>query len=127
VALHHPGFRGYADYMTRPEFRAGIDGLVAQSRLWPEGSLAIMCSESLWWRCHRRLLADHLVLLEGANVRHLMHDGRLSPHRPTEAARLDPDGNLVYDVGQPLSLELKAEEPKTPPSAPARDDAQGEA
>jgi uncharacterized protein (DUF488 family) len=124
VALRHASFRGYADYMARPEFGAGIDRLLTQSGQRPEGSTAIMCSESVWWRCHRRLIADHLVLVEGANVRHLLHDGRLSPHHPTEEARLDLDGNLVYDVGQPLGLELNADEPTSPPSASARKDPQ---
>jgi uncharacterized protein (DUF488 family) len=116
VALRHPSFRGYADYMIGPEFGKGIDRLVAQAYQWPEGSIAIMCSESVWWRCHRRLIADHLVLVERANVRHLMHDGRLTAHRPTEEARVDPEGNLVYDVGRPLSLGL--DEDAQPPDRP---------
>jgi uncharacterized protein (DUF488 family) len=55
-----------------------------------------MCSESLWWRCHRRLVADVLVLLHGRDVRHLGHDGRLTAHVPAAGARTTPDG-LVYD------------------------------
>ena len=50
-----------------------------------------MCSESVWWRCHRRLLADHLVLVRGIQVVHLMHDGRLTPHMRTEGVRLADD------------------------------------
>jgi uncharacterized protein (DUF488 family) len=57
-----------------------------------------MCSESLWWRCHRRLLADHVALVGGLEVVHLMHDGRLAAHVPTEGVRRSDDG-LVYDVG----------------------------
>lgn len=117
VALRHPSFRGYADYMSRPEFGAGIGQLEEQSRQRPEGSLAIMCSESVWWRCHRRLIADHLVLVERINVRHLMHDGRLSPHVPTEEARVDPEGHLVYDVGHPVPLQLDPEESRAPRSS----------
>ena len=56
-----------------------------------------MCSESVWWRCHRRLLADHLVLVRGVEVVHLMHDGRVSPHRITEGVRL-AGSHLVYDL-----------------------------
>ncbi len=44
-----------------------------------------MCSESLWWRCHRRLVADFVSVARGVEVRHLMHDGRLEPHRPSAA------------------------------------------
>jgi uncharacterized protein (DUF488 family) len=59
-----------------------------------------MCSESLWWRCHRRLIADFVTVARGVEVRHLMHDGRLEPHRPTSGLRLRDDGLLVYDGGQ---------------------------
>jgi uncharacterized protein (DUF488 family) len=59
-----------------------------------------MCAETVWWRCHRRMLADYLVLVRGVEVRHLMHDGRLSPHRPTDVVRRRDDGLLVYDGGQ---------------------------
>ena len=62
-----------------------------------------MCSESLWWRCHRRLLADYLVLVRGVDVTHVMHAGRLTPHVPTAGVRL-ADGGLVYDVGVTPSL-----------------------
>ena len=64
-----------------------------------------MCSESVWWRCHRRLLADHLVLVRGIEVLHLMHDGRLTSHATTEGVRLADDA-LVYDVGATGSLDL---------------------
>jgi uncharacterized protein (DUF488 family) len=54
-----------------------------------------MCAESVWWRCHRRLLADHLVLIEEIGVEHLFHDGRLVEHVPTPEARRIED-RLVY-------------------------------
>ena len=102
VALRHDAFRAYADYMETPAFLAGIDELLA---LADSEATAVMCSESVWWRCHRRLLADHLVLVRGINVDHLMHDGRLTRHVPTDGVRL-ADGALVYDVGTtpPLSV-----------------------
>jgi uncharacterized protein (DUF488 family) len=60
-----------------------------------------MCSETVWWRCHRRLLADAAVLTRGAEVLHLFHDGRLQPHPVTPEARHDDAGSgVVYDVGQ---------------------------
>lgn len=72
-----------------------------------------MCSESVWWRCHRRLLADHLVLVRGVTVLHLMHDGRLSEHRPTDGVRRDGD-RVVYDVVAP-SLPLDEDDGASPP------------
>lgn len=95
VALRHESFRAYADHMETEEFLSGVEELLALAEASPS---AVMCSESVWWRCHRRLLADHLVLVRGVEVVHLMHDGRLTPHAPTQGVRL-ADGGLVYDVG----------------------------
>lgn len=95
TALCNDAFRGYAGHMRTPEFRVALADLVAS-----EGRTAIVCSESVWWRCHRRLVADHLVLVEGLSVHHLMPDERLAEHRPTDGVRLDPGGDLVYDGGQ---------------------------
>jgi uncharacterized protein (DUF488 family) len=102
VALRNDAFRAYADYMETPDFLAGVDELLTLARNTPT---AVMCSESVWWRCHRRLLADHLVLVRAITVVHVMHDGRLTPHMPTEGVRLVDDA-LVYDVGTtpPLSV-----------------------
>ena len=94
-ALRHPAFRGYADYMRTPPFWAALDRLLAEAAAAPT---AAMCSETLWWRCHRRLLADAAVLVRGAEVLHLDHRGRLEPHRPTEGVRRDGD-LLAYDLG----------------------------
>ena len=96
-ALRVAGFRGYADHMETPEFRAALDELLAEAAVRPT---AVMCAESLWWRCHRRLLADAAVLLRGAPVEHLFHDGRLEAHRPTPEARVD-GRRLVYDGHEP--------------------------
>jgi uncharacterized protein (DUF488 family) len=93
--LRHPGFRGYADYMRTPPFWAALDQLLAEATSAPTAAL---CSESLWWRCHRRLLADAAVLVRGAEVLHLDHRGGLEPHRPTEGVRRDGD-LLAYDLG----------------------------
>ncbi len=59
---------------------------------------------SLWWRCHRRLLADLACAARGVPVRHIMHDGRLEEHRLSPGLRLRDDGLLVYDAGQPPLL-----------------------
>lgn len=87
-------FRAYAAYTRTDDFRDGLRDLL---RIADAGQTAIMCSESLWWRCHRRLIADALVLLCDVPVRHLRHDGRLSSHSPSEGARVAEDG-LRYDA-----------------------------
>jgi uncharacterized protein (DUF488 family) len=96
-ALRVAAFRGYADHMETDEFRDAIDDLLAEGGTRP---VAVMCAESVWWRCHRRLLADAVVLLRGTPVEHLFHDGRIDPHRPTPEARVD-GRRLVYDGGEP--------------------------
>jgi uncharacterized protein (DUF488 family) len=101
TALRHSGFRGYADHMATPRFAVALDRLLTEAA---EATTAALCSESLWWRCHRRLLADAAVLTRHAEVLHLGHDGRLSPHRETEGARAH-GGIVVYDGGQ-LGAEL---------------------
>jgi uncharacterized protein (DUF488 family) len=93
VVWREPMFRGYAGWMREEPFRAALDRVLADG----DGTV-VMCSEAVWWRCHRRLLADAAVLLHGAAVEHLMHDGRRQPHRPTEGARVTPAG-IVYDEG----------------------------
>jgi uncharacterized protein (DUF488 family) len=95
VALRNEGFRAYADHMQTPEFLDGVEDLLAHAG---DGVTTVLCSEAVWWRCHRRLLADHLVLLRDVEVVHLLHDGRRTPHVPTDGVRVD-DGALVYDVG----------------------------
>jgi uncharacterized protein (DUF488 family) len=85
VALRNDAFRGYADHMQTREFVDGVHELIT---LTQDGRLtAVLCSESLWWRCHRRLLADHLTLVSGVDVSHLLHDGRRTPHPPTDGVR----------------------------------------
>jgi len=109
LALRHEGFRGYADHMQTSEFAEAIDDLMqdaaTERRAAPSGEggalTTVMCSESVWWRCHRRLIADNLVLSRQVEVRHLMHDGRLVVHALTDGVRLGDDGLLVYDGGAP--------------------------
>ncbi len=102
VALRNESFRGYADHMDSGEFRSALVevlGLAAARRT------AVMCSESVWWRCHRRLLADAAVLVRGAAVDHVMHDGRMVRHPVTDGARRNGD-HVVYDVGGDVPLPL---------------------
>lgn len=93
TGLRNLQFRAYADYMESEDFQSGAAELadLAQRR-----RLAVMCSESVWWRCHRRLLADYLVLAAGWKVKHLFHDGREADHPVTPGARL-VDGQVRYD------------------------------
>jgi len=93
VALRHQAFRSYADYMETDDFAAALTELLA---LAAERPTAIMCSESVWWKCHRRLVSDHLVLVEGVPVRHIMHTGKLIDHPPLAEARIE-GSELVYD------------------------------
>jgi uncharacterized protein (DUF488 family) len=90
-------FRAYAAHTRTPEFRAGVADLLADLDAAAPSRTLIMCSESLWWRCHRRLISDVVVLLHDRRVEHLGHDGRTTAHRPSEGARVTPDG-LRYDA-----------------------------
>ncbi|HZS81523.1 MAG TPA: DUF488 domain-containing protein [Stellaceae bacterium] len=85
-------FRNYADYAMGAEFRAG---LAALRGLAAERRCAIMCAEAVWWRCHRRIIADYL-LAEGVAVAHIMAPGKIEPARMTPGARTQPDGTIVY-------------------------------
>jgi uncharacterized protein (DUF488 family) len=90
-------FRAYAAHTRTDEFQAAVTELLSDVAAAPAGKpVAVMCSESLWWRCHRRLIADVLVLLHDVPVAHLGHDGRLTEHVPSAGARVTADG-LVYD------------------------------
>jgi uncharacterized protein (DUF488 family) len=82
-------FAAYAAHTRTPEFATALDAVLAEAAA---GTVAVMCSESVWWRCHRRIVADVAVLARGVPVTHLMPDGRLAPHRPSEGAVLGGDG-----------------------------------
>lgn len=84
-------FHNYADYALSGEFERGLEQLL---ELAAERRTAIMCAEAVWWRCHRRIIADYL-LLRGRSVIHLVGEGRAEPARITPAAR-ERDGRLVY-------------------------------
>ena len=88
-------FQAYADHMDRPEFRSAFSQLLV---LAAEDRSAILCSETLWWRCHRRLLSDAAVLAR-VEVVHLLSPGRSQRHLLHPAARRGDDGWPVYDVG----------------------------
>ncbi len=113
VAWREAMFRGYAEHMRSPDFLLAIDAVLAEAVLAEavlaeaeSRRVAVMCSESLWWRCHRRLVADFVSVARRVEVRHLMHDGRIEEHRPSAGLRLRDDGLLVYDAGQAQLLRL---------------------
>lgn len=93
-ALRVEAFRGYADHMDAEEFVRGYEQLVALAR---ESPTAFMCAETLWWRCHRRLIADRLTA-DGWTVTHLLAPGKSERHVLWDVARTR-DGHLVYDAG----------------------------
>lgn len=86
-------FRAYAAWTRTPEFRAGLADLLADEAA---ARTAIMCSESVWWRCHRRLVADVVAVEHDRDVEHLMPDGTLRPHPVSEGARRRTDGMLEW-------------------------------
>ena len=83
-------FRGYADYMQTPRFRDALEDLLT----FAEERTAIMCAEAVWWQCHRRLLADQL-LVNGIPVLHILSTASPKPHELSEFARESGDG-LIY-------------------------------
>ena len=85
-------FHNYADYAMSAEFRSC---LTRPGELGHTTRCAIMCSEAVWWRCHRRIIADYL-LTQGVPVMHIMGLGKIDPAKLTPGARAQPDGTLVY-------------------------------
>ena len=86
-AWRHPAFRAYADYMLEEAFLSALDMLLTHAA---HTLTAVMCSETLWWRCHRRLIAD-AAIARGAQVLHIMRPGVAVPHQ------LPPFAHLVGD------------------------------
>lgn len=91
TAWRSASFRGYADYMETPEFLAGIERLLTTARI---RRTAVMCSEAVWWRCHRSLISDYLKA-GGIDVEHILGLNKNEPHPYTSAARIE-GGRLTY-------------------------------
>lgn len=85
-------FHNYADYALSEQFHAGLEHLLEEGR---QRRCAIMCSEAVWWRCHRRIVADYLLASE-ETVFHIMSAGRLQPAILTPGAVIQPGGAVVY-------------------------------
>jgi uncharacterized protein (DUF488 family) len=92
AAWELPAFRAYADYTESANFDLGLRALIDAAT---DARTAYMCSEGLWWRCHRRIISDYLAV-RGWDVEHIMPDGKLKPHVLAPFARV-VDGRIVYD------------------------------
>jgi uncharacterized protein (DUF488 family) len=85
-------FRNYADHALTPEFRRALSSLRDYGHAQP---VAVMCAEAVWWRCHRRLIADNL-LAAAETVIHLLDLGKREPAQLSEGARVQPDATVLY-------------------------------
>jgi uncharacterized protein (DUF488 family) len=88
-------FHNYADYALSDEFAAAFAELI---RLGHKQRLALMCAEAVWWRCHRRVITDYL-LMNGHKVDHLMGPGRIDHAEPTPGAQKTQLGKVIYPRG----------------------------
>jgi uncharacterized protein (DUF488 family) len=95
-------FQNFADYAQTEAFHAGLGELRALAQTH---RCAVMCAEAVWWRCHRRIIADYL-LSEGIPVAHIMGSGKIEPATLTPGAQIMPDGSLVYPAGAPEQADL---------------------
>jgi uncharacterized protein (DUF488 family) len=92
-------FRNYADYAETGEFRAGLRVLRDLAR---DDRCAIMCAEAVWWRCHRRIIADYL-LADGVRVEHILGLGKVVAATLTPGALVTAEGTLRYPAGEEIA------------------------
>lgn len=107
-AWRNDSFRAYADHMDTPLFRDALEAL--ENEAMGGTQLAVMCAETLWWRCHRRLIADALTL-DGFEVVHLIAADKSGPHKLHGSVRADENGLPVYDVGGEAELPFTSSDP----------------
>ena len=93
-------FRSYADYAATAPFREGLNELLA---LADQERCAIMCAEAVWWRCHRRIIADYLRAA-GVRVEHIMGEGKVVPAELTPGAQILSRGTIHYPGPPELAL-----------------------
>lgn len=89
-------FHNYADYALSEQFGKGLEQLISTGR---QTRTVMMCSEAVWWRCHRRIVSDWL-LARGEEVLHVMGVGRLTPATLNAGAVVRPDASVVYPASQ---------------------------
>jgi uncharacterized protein (DUF488 family) len=99
-AWEDEAFRGYADHLASDDFAAGLDRL---EELAAMSHVAVMCAEADWTQCHRRLIADALVM-QGRRVLHLGPDGSLKEHE--ESPALTMEGGAITYPEQQTSLDV---------------------
>jgi uncharacterized protein (DUF488 family) len=92
LGLESPAFRSFADYMAEDAFKEGILELL---NIAGGSKTAYFCAEAVYWRCHRRLISDYLVL-HGHEVRHIMNHKEPAPHKLTPGAVLTSFGDVIY-------------------------------
>jgi len=85
TALRNRSFAGYAAHMRTPEFLDAIGDLLDGAR---DRTTTVFCSESVWWRCHRRIISDYL-LAAGESVFHILGAGHIEPAKMNEGARAE--------------------------------------
>jgi uncharacterized protein (DUF488 family) len=102
-AWRNPSFRGYADYMSTPEFAQGLGQLLKISN---KARTALMCSEAVWWRCHRSMIADALRV-RGVEVVHILDAKHSVVHPMTSPARI-MRGALSYAIAEHEGSASKA-------------------
>lgn len=102
TAWRNASFRGYADHVASEEFSVGLDRLC---RLASRRRTATMCAEVLWWRCHRSLIAD-VLMVGGTRVLHIQDEKNVTEHPYTRPARLH-EGGLTYDSSKGEALNEK--------------------
>ena len=92
-------FHNYADYAMTEAFRTGLADLRKRGHAQ---TCAVMCAEAVWWRCHRRIIADYLIAA-GERVLHVLPGGRISAAQLTPAATAGARGTLIYPAGPGMS------------------------
>lgn len=107
VAWRNTSFRGYADHVASLEFTLGLNQL---QQLAMRRRTAMMCAEILWWRCHRSLVSD-VLMVDGTQVMHIQDERHIDEHPYTRPARLH-QGHLTYEVtkGEPLNASERGRE-----------------
>ena len=101
---NNESFRNYADYALTESFRRGLERLRDLGR---ERRCAIMCAEAVWWRCHRRIIADYLIAA-GETVFHILGPGHVEEAKLTPVVRRGPGDGLIYPdaSARPLGGDL---------------------